>query len=115
MLLPTDHHAALGMRDVHRPALALAGAGGLAGDLGPQQPRRHALGEHVVDAAVDRADGVPVGEVHRHGRRNRLLSARRVVRRDDLAGPDDRSEALVVALDQRHAAVDVEQHGPLDS
>ena len=97
------------MRDVHRPALALAGAGDLAGDLGPEQLQRHALGEHVVDAAVDRADVVGVAQVHRHRGRNDFLSARRVVRRHDLAGLDHRAETLVVLLDQRHAAVHVEQ------
>jgi hypothetical protein len=108
------HHATGRVRDVHRPPLSLAGAGDLAGDLRPQQFRRQSLGKHVVHAAVDRADRVLVGEIHRDGRGNRLLPARRIVGRDDLAGLDHRSEAVIAALDQRHSTVYVDEDGSID-
>ena len=104
------HHAARRMSDVHRTTLALAGARGLAGNLGPELAHRHALGQHVVNAAVDRADVILVRQIHRYRGRNDLLPTRRVVRRDDLAGLDHRAETLIVLLDQRHAPIDIDEH-----
>ncbi|MCY1430074.1 hypothetical protein D9M71_460120 [compost metagenome] len=98
------------MGDVHRPALALAGTGRAAHELGYEGTQRDALGELVVDAAVG-GDHVVVGaQVDRHRRRNQLLAAGRIVRRGDLSGLDQLDEAVIGCFDQMGLAVDLQQY-----
>jgi len=94
------HHTALRVSDVHGAAFAFARSGGSARHFGPQHPDRHALREHVVKAAIDRADVVLIRQAHGERRWDRFLAAGRVVRRHDLAGLDDGEEALIVLLDE---------------
>ena len=107
------HAAALRMSHMHRPALALAGAGAAAGKFRPNELRRHALGDHVVNTTIDRDQIVLVGQLHADGRRNAFLAARRVVRHDHLAGLHQADKAVVVQLDLRHLAIDGHQGAPI--
>ena len=80
----------------------------LAGDLGPEHAQRHALGQHVVDAAIDGADLVVIVEVDGDGRGDDLLPALRIIGHHEPAGADDFPRGFVVLHDQVHAAVDLD-------
>ncbi|MCY1562298.1 hypothetical protein D9M68_996680 [compost metagenome] len=66
-----------------------------------------------MDAAIDGANVIVVAEVHRQRARDDFLSARRVVGHHQLAGLDDRTETLVVLLDQVGPAIDLHQGGAI--
>ncbi|MNQ93744.1 hypothetical protein D3C85_1092260 [compost metagenome] len=95
---------------MHRPALAFAGTGCTAHELGDEGPQWNALGQLVVDTAVGGDDVVIGPQVDRDRRRNDFLTARGVVRRGDLPGLDQLDEAVVGRLDQIGPAVDIQQH-----
>ena len=100
------HHPARWMGDVHRPALALAGAGGAPGDLGEQQVERHALGDLVVLAAIGGDEIVARLQRRHHRRRHQFLAAHGVIDHRQLAGHQQRAEFLVGAGDAHGAGVD---------
>src|SRR5512139_3168430 len=90
---------------VHRAALALAGAIDTPRDLGPQIVERHALSQHVVNAAVDRHPVIVVGQRRRHRRGDDLLPAVTVIRHHQPPAQDHLAAALVVRFQQRRSPV----------
>src|SRR3546814_5988964 len=86
---------------MHRPTFALAAAGGLAGQFGPQQLGRQTLGEHVVHAAVDRDEIVLVIQQYADRGRDAFLAARGVVGHLHAAGLHRANDAIIAVLDDR--------------
>jgi len=85
---------------VHRPALALAGAGHLASKFRPEFLRGDALGQLVVQTAVD-GDQIVI-LIHRchHRRGYDLLAAHGIIDNLQLAGTDHLPELDVRLHDQ---------------
>ncbi|MNR01715.1 hypothetical protein D3C85_1175330 [compost metagenome] len=61
-----DHHAGGRMGHMHRPTLALAGAGDAAAELRPEILQRDALGDHVMHTTIDSANVILVGQTGRY-------------------------------------------------
>ena len=107
---PVRAENALGeIRDVHRPAHALADAGSFAPDLGHHRPRITALGEEVAVAPVRARDAVPVAQVRTNADRDGLLADVQVDGARQLALRRVRAETLLRAADQQHLLVHREQ------
>ncbi len=65
---------------MHRAAFALAGSVGTAGGLCPEILERKALREHIVNAAANGAEIVPVGQIYEACGWNDLLTTIAVIR-----------------------------------
>lgn len=104
-----DHHAHLGIGQMHRSALALAGAVHPACDFSPQGAQRHVLGDHILNAAIDRADLVLVIEQVADGGRDHFLPPRRIIRHGQSATTDRLADRIVIAFDAQHAAIDIDE------
>src|SRR3546814_12275180 len=66
----------------------------------PEHLHRNALGQRVMDAAIDRAHIIIGLQVHRNRGGDHLLPPRRIVRHHQAPRPDDLPEALIVLLQE---------------
>ena len=105
-----EHEARGRVRQMHRPALAFAGARHLAVELSEDGVERRALRYDVVDAAVGGGHEIVGTQRSTDAGGDRLLAADRVVLEHDLARAESAGDRLVTLVDAHHGAVKSE-HG----
>src|SRR6266540_6028566 len=101
-------HAAGDVGDVHRAALALAGAVDAAEQLGHHRAQLHARAAAAGGAAVPSGDEVLVPEVGADTHRDRLLTGVQVHEPGDLAVGEQLRHAFLEGSDGHHAVVEPE-------
>ena len=102
-------HAGGQVGDVHRSALALAGAGGLAVQLGHHGHHVAALRDGVPMAAVGAGDVVGGGQDVANPGRHRLLAGIQVNKAGHLPGLEFLVDALLEVTDRSHGPIRLEQ------
>src|SRR5262249_37524703 len=96
------HHAFREIGDMHRAALAAAGAGGAAIDLAHHLPHFHALGDAMAMAAMGGGDAVALVQMHHDAGGRGLLACIEMDEARNVAARELDMETLLELTDRAH-------------
>ena len=105
------HHALGEIGDMHGAALAAAGPGGAAVDLGHHLAHIDALGDAMAMAAMGGGDAVALVQMHHDASGRGLLSGIEMDEARDIAAREFDMQPLLEFADRAHGAIGLQQPG----